>query len=111
METLEIKKKQSVADKRKFLVGLSKGIQMLVKDGVYDSVNEGLLDFYAEDLPEGTEFKSFKGWKKAGKQVKKGERGYLLWGRPQKLEDKNKEEKEEFEFFPLAYVFSSLQVE
>jgi|SRR5690554_108627 len=98
-------------DKRKFLSGISKGIKMLVDEGIFDTVNEGLLEIYAEDLPEGTEFKSFMQWKREGKQVRKGEKAYLLWGKPKKALAKGAEEGEEFKFFPLAYAFSSCQVD
>lgn len=103
---------ETIKDKRKFLSGISQGIKKLVEMGQFDSVNEGLLAFYSEDLPEGTEFESYRGWRKKGYQVRKGERAYLLWGSPRKAKSTKEEIKEdEFKFFPLAYVFSSQQVE
>jgi hypothetical protein len=46
--------------------------------------------------------------------VKKGEKALLLWGEPRKAAKQEKttgNEKDEFSFFPLAYVFSENQVE
>lgn len=114
-ETLEAPKVaqdfDNIKDKRKFLARISKHLKMLVKEGVYDSVNQALLEFYAEDLPEGTAFKSFNQWRKEGKRVRKGEKAFLLWGKPRQVAAKEAEENEDFKFFPLAYVFSSEQVE
>jgi hypothetical protein len=114
--TTELRKEnlETRSDKRKFLSGISKLIQPLVKEGVYETVNEGLKEMYLEDLPEGTTFNTFKGWRKEGKQVKKGEKAFFIWGRPRNIDKKEpvKEgEKDEFEFFPLAYLFSSEQVQ
>lgn len=104
--------KETIKDKRKFLSGISKGIKKLVEVGEFNSVNEGLLAFYSDDLPEGTEFESYRGWRKKGYQVKKGEKAFLLWGSPRKAKSKKEEsDEDEFKFFPLAYVFSSEQVE
>lgn len=68
------------------------------------------------------EFKSYREWKKEGYQVRKGEKAFLLWGRPKEHqidEDKNKTEitnKEPMDenhdpYFPVAYVFSNAQVD
>lgn len=49
-----------------------------------------------------------------GKVVKKGEKALLLWGEPRNGGKQEKEEgkdDDEYKFFPLAYVFSQLQVE
>lgn len=114
-ETLEMPNKakefDNVKAKRKFLSRISNGFKPLVKEGLFESVNDALLQCYAEDLPEGTEFKSFNQWRKEGKRVKKGEKAYLLWGKPRQVENKHAEEDDSFKFFPLAYVFASDQVE
>jgi len=102
---------ENIKSKRKFLSSISNGFKPLVKEGVFDSVNEALLESYAHDLPEGTDFKSFNQWRTEGKKVGKGERAYLLWGKPRRVANKDADENDSFKFFPLAYVFSSLQVE
>ena len=103
---------ESMKEKREALKALSKLIQQLVKSGQYESVNEGLADTYRQQGHE--EIHSFKGWMERGFVVKRGEKALLLWGKPhtaQKHEKKNETDKDEFSFFPLAYVFSNLQVE
>ena len=60
------------------------------------------------------EFNSFFEWKKQGFNVKKGEKAFLLWGKPVRKEIKEGAEDEQtkkYKFFPLAYVFSNRQVE
>jgi hypothetical protein len=98
--------------KREGLKGISRMIQQLVKSGVYSSVNEGLVDMYRKEGH--TEIHSFKKWMEQGYCVRKGEKALLLWGEPrnaQKQEKTNDSDKDEFSFFPLAYVFSQKQVE
>lgn len=100
-------------EKRQKLSEISRAVKPLVKMGVYSSVNDALISQYceAEGLPA-NEFKTFIGWKKEGKYVKKGESAFLIWGRPKniKVEKEDSEEEESFDYFPLAYLFSSKQV-
>src|SRR4051812_32807149 len=98
--------------KRNELKGISRVIQQAVKAGVYESVNEGLMNMYREQGH--TTLHSFKQWLEQGYCVRKGERALLLWGEPRKAankEKKSEKEEDEFSFFPLAYVFSQLQVD
>lgn len=101
--------------KREELKALSAGYAMLIKEGAIDSVNEGLAMYYAE---QGHKIlKSYRRWKEEGFQVKKGSKALLMWGEPKerkKAEEQppaTKENEKEQLFFPLAYVFSNLQVE
>lgn len=106
-----MKKESNVKENREKLKGLSAGVKMLIKAGVYDSVNEGLADLYKQDGH--TELKKFWDWKKEGKTIKKGEKALLLWGQPrngQKHEENTEGEDDEYKFFPICYVFSNLQV-
>lgn len=105
--------KTSIAEKRTELKGLSKGIQMLVKEGAYDTVNEGLKELYRSEGH--TELKTFNQWKKDGFFVNKGEHALLLWGRPKEVtreQDANKAEEpdEHADFYPICFVFSNKQV-
>jgi hypothetical protein len=98
--------------KREQLKGISRMIQQLVKAGRYSSVNEGLVDMYREQGH--TEIHSFKKWLDQGYCVRKGEKALLLWGEPRTGQNHNKksdQDKDEFSFFPLAFVFSQLQVD
>lgn len=99
--------------KRQELKDLSAVYSMMVREGAIGTVNEGLSMYYAEQGH--TTLKSYKQWQADGFQVKKGSKALLMWGEPKplrKVEDQPKQEGEKEEtFFPLAYVFSNLQVE
>lgn len=99
--------------KREELKALSAGFKMLVKEGAIGSVNEGLANYYAEQGH--TTLKSYKQWQEQGYQVKKGSKALLMWGEPVPLRNADKqpqtEDEKEEHFFPLAYLFSNLQVE
>jgi hypothetical protein len=73
-----------------------------------------LNDFIIELFYEGEkhEFNTFKGWLEVGKVVKKGEKGYVIWGRPIKGEQKNDEKEVEkiYKMFPISYIFRDDQV-
>jgi hypothetical protein len=73
-----------------------------------------LNDFIIELFYEGEkhEFNTFKGWLEVGKVVKKGEKGYVIWGRPIKGEQKNEEKEVEktYKMFPISYIFRDDQV-
>ena len=105
-------KKQTIQEKREYLKGLSAGLGKLKKEGKIDSVNEALEEIYAQQGH--TELKTYNQWKKEGYQVKKGEHALLLWGRPKagQQEEAGQEptDTESSKFFPLAFVFSNLQV-
>jgi len=105
-----MKTTSKINEKRQFLKGISKPIQALVKEGRFDSVNEGLKNIYAEDGHE--ELKTIRQWNRDGKQVKKGESALLLWGSPRKFEVVNADtsELDELDFYPICFVFSNLQV-
>lgn len=100
--------------KRLHLSQLSRIVKMGIASGMYDSVNEGLVEMYKEQGHD--EIHSFKQWLKLGYVVRKGEKALLLWGEPKKTGKEEKKEQpgqdaDEYRFFPLAYVFSNLQVE
>lgn len=105
--------KQEMIDKRESLKELSKIVKMGISQGIYESVNQGLVEIYKEEGH--TEIHSFRGWLANGFAVKKGEKALLLWGEPRKggKQEKPAEEtkEDEYKFFPLAYVFSQKQVE
>lgn len=101
-----------IKQKRDSLKAISRMVQQLVKAGVYPSVNAGLVDMYRQQGH--TEIHSFKQWHDKGFFIKKGEKALLLWGEPRKAQKQEKnsdDDKDEFDFFPLAYVFSQMQVE
>lgn len=67
--------------------------------------------FYSDD--ENKEFHTFKGWLKNGHAVKKGEKAFLVWGRPKAVQDKEKgkESDDDSDFYPISFIFSNAQVE
>jgi hypothetical protein len=98
--------------KREQLKRLSKLAGKLVEAGKCASINDALIMIYNEQGH--TEIHSFKKWLSLGFAVKRGEKALLLWGEPRKAFNQEKQaekEKDEFNFFPLAYVFSQKQVE
>ncbi len=98
--------------KRQALKELSRIAAQIVEKGDASTVNEALVMIYAEQGH--TELHSFKKWLEQGYTVRKGEKALLLWAEPRKAlnaEKKTDNEKDEFKFFPLAYVFSQNQVE
>jgi hypothetical protein len=104
--------KQQIQEKRKELSALSKIVKMGIAAGMYESVNEGLAEMYRQEGH--TELNSFRQWLKLGMVVKRGEKALLIWGEPRKggkQEIPTNGEPDEYKFFPLAYVFSNLQVE
>lgn len=104
---------QEMKHKREQLKSISAGFKMLVKEGAIESVNIGLATYYAEQGH--TTLKTFKQWKDEGFAVKKGSKALLMWGQPKNYnkseETPKKEGEKEEQFYPLAYVFSNLQVE
>lgn len=103
-------KKTKIQEKRNYLKGLSRPIQLLVKEGAYNTVNEGLKEIYADDGH--TDLKTIHQWNKSGKQVIKGEKALLLWGKPRSFEVVNADTSEidELDFYPICFVFSQKQV-
>lgn len=105
-----MKTSSKINEKRQLLKGLSKPIQLLVKEGRFNSVNDGLKSIYAEDGHK--ELKTVRQWNRDGKKVKKGETALLLWGSPRKFEVMNADtsEVDEMDFYPICFVFSNQQV-
>ena len=101
-------------EKRERLKKLSSVAAQMVEENPeeYPTINAALVGIYNEQGH--TEIHSFKKWLERGYVVRRGEKALLLWGEPKKAlkQEKEKEnEKDEFKFFPLAYVFSQKQVE
>lgn len=103
-------KKSNIQEKRNYLKCLSRPIQLLVKEGTIDTVNEGLKEIYADEGH--TDLKTIHQWNKVGKQVIKGGKALLLWGKPQSFEVVNEDTSEidELDFYPICFVFSQKQV-
>jgi len=82
-------------------------------------INDIVAMWYREQSGA-TIFKTFKQWHEEGLFVKKGEKAFVLWGRKRKSVEKHEQKPEgvegdpqghEYEFFPIVYLFSDLQVQ
>lgn len=79
------------------------------------TINQVLVMMY-ETETSAHEFKTFHDWKKEGFKVNKGEKGFAVWGKPKKAkktletEDGEKLEGDEFEYYPMCYLFNENQV-
>lgn len=104
--------KEAYLEKRKTLIALSQSIRLMVKEGIFETVNEGLREMYEEENPDISEFNTFKQWKEQGYTIKKGSKAYLFWGQPRTVSQvpEGGEEPEEFKYWPLCYLFSDEQV-
>ena len=108
---------------RAFLRAASAQLKPLAQEAG-KSVNELLTDIYS-NRAQAREWDTFKGWKKRGYYVAKGERGFAVWSRPIKADDadtdtgntdtdagtgESGETKPERESFYVAYIFCAAQV-
>ena len=111
VNTKGIKEKRSVLCK---LTAKARAIQEeLEAQGInfIPRVNSLLLKFYTSELD--VKFLTFKQWQKEGCSVKKGAKAYCVWSKPILEKDKKTGEPIEGseEFYGLAFLFSSKQVE
>lgn len=105
-------------ESREKLIEFSRAAKLLRElEGLDLSVNETLLTMIY-NTNDATEFNTFKRWKEQGYTILKGSKAFLIWGQPIRRgkEDKDKEKskegeaKNEYEFFPVCYLFSNKQV-
>lgn len=106
---------KGMKEKKKILRAYSMGAKKMVKlMGGEVTVNDVLLQTYA-DMADSKDFSTYKGWKAKGKQVKKGEKAFVIWSRPIKSKktkaQEEGQENEEFSMFGIAHVFADTQVE
>ncbi|MDN3665624.1 ArdC-like ssDNA-binding domain-containing protein [Algibacter miyuki] len=99
-------------EKKELLKALSqkaKAVQQLEDEP--RNINSILIEMYTNEIHQ--EFKTFKGWIKENKRVKKGEKGFFVWSKKLKGTEKKEgaEEDKDFKFFGIAYIFSNAQVE
>lgn len=81
-------------------------------DHALPKINEVLIALYQSECH--ATFKTFQQWKAEGKQVKKGAKAFVIWGKPVTRQDEASEDdaaKEQGSYFPIAHIFSNHQVE
>lgn len=111
MTNLEHLQGLTTHEKRKWLMSVCAPFMAAVESGDAETVNEGIIKMYREQYPDIKDFKTFKQWKAAGFNIKKGSTAFLVWGRPKSIKQTQDDSEKAFKFFPLAYLFSDLQVE
>lgn len=77
------------------------------------TINDIIIKYFYKS-PENKEFNTFKGWLKEGFAVQKGEKAFLVWGRPKGVQDQESgqdTDDEMSDFFPVSYIFSNAQVQ
>lgn len=121
-KTQELKNKKEprpIDQARERLKLLSEEVRDLVEDGTFETINDAIMETLYKSREHRT-FNSFMGWKQQGKQVKKGEKAFLLWSKPKYIpkeaatqdnEGEEKEQEDEYKFYGIAYLFSNAQVE
>ncbi len=101
-------------EKREQLKALSNSLKPLIKEGEFETVNEAIINYYRQENPEITTFKTFREWKAQGATVKKGEKAFVVWAQPRAIkaieEKEQSEEEKEETFFPICYLFANTQV-
>lgn len=100
---------------REELRGKSLAVAQLVKFGQYETVNEAIIGEYYRSAEHKT-FNTFRGWRKAGFRVKKGEKCFHIWSRPvAALKAETNPEaaapEDSHTYFSVAFLFSNAQVE
>ncbi len=111
--------KLSYSEKRDNLKALSKIAQVAIKECATEAqtVNEYIVDYYKSENPKIKEFNTFNQWKEKGFKIIKGSTAFVVWGSPRKgklnepVKKTDGSEEDEFEFFPLCYLFANTQVE
>lgn len=105
-------KKEQYKANRMALIKLSAGLRILVKEGAIESVNEGLKEIYEKGDPDIEEFRTFWQWKDDGYTIRKGAKAFLIWGQPRKSSQvpEGSTEPEEYNYWPLCYLFANTQV-
>ena len=104
-------KTSSLKEARFKLKELSAGAKILVQAGAVDTVNEFVIKTHYQK--DGHElFKTFNEWVADGYRIKKGSKAFVVWGRPKRSQKIQPEsEQDEYNYFPICYLFSNLQVE
>lgn len=121
-ELKDTKEPRPIDQARERLKLLSNEVKDLVEDGTFETINDAIMETLYKSREHRT-FNSFVGWKQQGKQVKKGEKAFLLWSKPKHVpkepvtEEVNEETdpdnptQNEYRFYGIAYLFSNAQVE
>lgn len=111
-----------IHESREQLLALSHQVKPLVESGRFETINEAIVETcYRDEVHH--EFKKYREWQKEGYQVRKGEKAFVLWGKPKEGNHHKEKEKvqpeatkkdeledDAYTYYPVAYVFSDAQV-
>lgn len=97
---------------RERLKELTEEVRPLIDQCRFETVNDALIAVHYRNEEHYT-FNTYQGWRKEGKQVRKGEKAFLVWARPKDLLRENDEtgKEDHQKFFPVAHIFSNAQVD
>ena len=124
-EELKQKNKRPIDEARERLILLSEEVRDLVEDGTFPTVNAAIMETMYKEGNHRV-FNTYMGWKKLGKQVRKGEKAFLLWSKPIEfgkkeakpeeteeadVETTTPEDMDELKYYGIAYLFSNAQVD
>lgn len=111
METTNTDTRQArYKEARQELKELSKAVKGLVKEGAFPTVNEAIIKTCYTDKDH-IEFKKFEEWKKLGKSILKGSKGFPIWTRPIERKDHDDiDDDEDSTYWGVCYLFSNAQV-
>jgi len=78
------------------------------------TLNSFIVEHYQQQLKEG-EFNTFHQWKEKNRTIKKGEKGFPIWGqpighRPEEKEKSGEPGPDDYKYFPVCYLFHESQV-
>lgn len=107
-------KEQRYIENRDKLKALSQIAKKLIATDDFTTINEAIINgIYKEENPDIIDFKTYKQWKEEGKQVKKGSKSFVIWGKPKKAQEEkpDSEETDKYKYWPMCYLFSNLQLE
>jgi hypothetical protein len=101
---------KSNAEARQHLKAISQKLKPLVTAGQFPSLNKALIEV-AYKTEQHQEFKTFNQWQREGFKILKGSKAFPIWAQKVKT-TKTKEgaSAENYEFFPVCYLFSNAQV-
>lgn len=116
--TTQEQQKRPIEEARERLKTLSLEVKDLVEDGTFFTINDAIMETLYRD-ESNSDFKSYRAWRKAGFQVRKGEKAFLLWARPKDIKrpaqatepSAETDIEKMMKYFPLAYLFSNAQVD
>ena len=107
------KQKARYIETRRELIETSGKARILMAMNKADSVNVGLLLIYDERQGKHCNYNTFNQWKDQGYTILKGSKAFAVWGQPKmsvQTPEGEKDEPEQYKYWPVCYLFSELQV-